>query len=130
MEKKVRKSRVIKTRNANTMSESAFWGMISNTLRQRSRWWKPIAIVKQRARREYKGINKRQKFEYQCNYCKKWFSDKEIFVDHVIPVGSLMCANDLPGCVERLFCEEDNLQTLCSECHNKKTLNERTIKKQ
>jgi 5-methylcytosine-specific restriction endonuclease McrA len=42
-------------------------------------------------------------------------------VDHIIGAGSLNCAADLPGFVERLFCEQDNLQVLCTECHDKKT---------
>jgi 5-methylcytosine-specific restriction endonuclease McrA len=82
------------------------------------------------SRRTYKGPLKRQKFEYQCNECKNWFAEKNINVDHMVPAGSLNCANDLPGFVERLFCEADNLQVLCSNCHNIKTQNEKatTIK--
>ena len=119
-------SRVPKTRNAGTMTESAFWSFIRSALRQKSRWWKPITECKMKARRFYKGVNKRQKFEYQCAVCLKWFPDKEINVDHIIPAGTLRCANDLPGFVERLFCEVDNLQVLCSICHNKKTQDEKT----
>lgn len=118
-----------KTRNAGTMSESAFWSFIRSTLRQKSRWWKPIAVCKMNARRLYKGTNKRQKYEYQCNKCKKWYAEKEINVDHIIPAGSLNCADDLPQFVERLFCEKDNLQVLCTGCHDKKTLKEKQLKK-
>jgi Zn finger protein HypA/HybF involved in hydrogenase expression len=81
------------------------------------------------SRRPYKGPNKRQKFEYQCNTCKRWFPDKKINVDHIIPAGSLQSAGDLPGFVERLFCEKDNLQVLCSSCHDKKTKIEKDGKK-
>ena len=122
----VKKSRVVKTRNANTMSESAFWGFIRSALRQKSRWWKPISIAKAKAKRAYKGPLKRQKFEYQCATCKGWFPDKKVNVDHIIPAGTLRCANDLPAFVERLFCEEDNLQVLCQGCHNIKTQKEKT----
>lgn len=107
------------------MTESAFWSFIRSALRQKSRWWKPITQCKMKSRRAYKGPNKRQKFEYQCNTCKKWFPDKKINVDHIIPAGSLNCANDLPGFVERLFCEIDNLQVLCSGCHDVKTAKEK-----
>jgi 5-methylcytosine-specific restriction endonuclease McrA len=123
---KPRKGAAPKTRNANTMTESAFWGFIRSALRQKSRWWKPITQVKLKAKRSYKGPLKRQKFEYQCAECLNWFPDKEINVDHIIPAGTLRCANDLPGFVERLFCEVDNLQVLCSACHNKKTQNEKS----
>ena len=124
MAKKVarpRKTAVAKTRNAGTMTESAFWSFIRSTLRQKSRWWKPITQCKIDARRPYKGPNKRQKFEYECNSCHKWFPEKKINVDHIVGAGSLNCSADLPGFVERLFCEQDNLQVLCTDCHDHKT---------
>ena len=113
--------KIIKTRNAGTMSESAFWGFIRSALRQKSRWWKPITQCKQNAKRPYKGVNKRQKFEYQCNKCKKWFPDKQINIDHITPAGELNKADDLPGFVERLFVEESGLQFW----HNEKTKQEK-----
>jgi 5-methylcytosine-specific restriction endonuclease McrA len=124
----VRKSRVVKTRNAGTMSESAFWSFIRSALRQKSRWWKPITQCKLEAKRAYKGPLKRQKFEYQCNHCKEWFPEKKINVDHIVPAGSLNCGADLAPFVQRLFCEIDNLQCLCEDCHNVKTQLEKTKK--
>lgn len=118
--KKPRKT-VNKPRCAGTMTESAFWSFIRSALRQKSRWWKPISLAKTKARRTYKGPNKRQRYEYQCNECKLWFPDKHVNVDHIVPAGSLMKADDLPGFVERLFCEVDALQVLCTTCHDKKT---------
>lgn len=120
-----RKTKVVRTRNAGTMTESAFWSFIRSALRQKSRWWKPITQCKLKARRPYKGPNKRQKFEYQCNNCKEWFPDKRVNVDHITPAGTLRSAADLPGFVERLFCEIDGLQVLCSKCHDEKTKQEK-----
>lgn len=117
--------KVVKPRNAGTMTESAFWSFIRSGLRQKSRWWKPITECKLAAKRTYKGPNKRQKFEYQCNQCKNWFPEKQINVDHIEPAGSLNCAADLPGFVERLFCEQDKLQVLCTKCHDAKTKSEK-----
>jgi len=114
-----------KTRNNGTMTESAFWSFIRSGLRQKSRFWKPITQCKLNAKRAYKGPLKRQKFEYQCNSCKNWFQEKLINVDHIHPAGSLNCANDLPGFVERLFVEAEGLQVMCSNCHDKKTAKER-----
>ena len=124
--KVTRRATTPKTRNAGTMTESAFWSFIRSALRQKSRWWKPITQCKLEARRAYNGPLKRQKFEYQCNTCKKWFPEKKINVDHIIGAGSLNCADDLPGFVNRLFCEQDNLQVLCETCHDKKTKLEKT----
>jgi 5-methylcytosine-specific restriction endonuclease McrA len=103
------------------MTESAFWSFIRSALRQKSRFWKPITECKLKARRLYKGTNKRQKFEYQCNVCKNWFIERKINVDHINPAGSLNSSQDLPSFIERLFCEVDNLQVLCEKCHDKKT---------
>lgn len=127
VKKKSTKPRVARTRNAGTMTESAFWSFIRSALRQKSRWWKPIGLCKQLSKRKYTGAKKktRQLWEYQCAKCLHWFPDKEINVDHIVPAGSLNSANDLPGFVERLFCEIDNLQVLCQQCHTKKTKNER-----
>lgn len=119
---------VPKTRCSGTMSEAAFWSFIRSALRQKSRWWKPISVCKLNARRDYKGPSKRQKYEYQCKKCKTWTTEKNINVDHIIPAGSLNTAQDLPLFVERLFCEQDNLQCLCLNCHDKKTLKEKQAK--
>jgi len=127
--KVIRALRVVKNRNAGTMSESAFWSFIRSGLRQKSRWWKPITECKLSARRPYTGPLKRQKFEYQCNSCKKWYPEKKINVDHIVPAGTLTCANDLPAFVERLFCEQENLQVLCQDCHNEKTQKEKSLTK-
>lgn len=127
--KAVKRVKSVKTRNAGTMTESAFWSFIRSGLRQKSRWWKPISECKLNAKRAYKGPNKRQKFEYQCKSCQKWFPDKQINVDHTVPVGALNCAEDLPGFVNRLFCEVDNLQILCSGCHDIKTKQENENRK-
>lgn len=116
-----KKAATPKPRCAGTMTESAFWSFIRSALRQKSRWWKPISLAKAKAKRAYKGPLKRQRWEYQCNHCKNWFPDKHVNVDHIDPAGSLNCAADLPGFVERLFCEVDKLQVLCTHCHDIKS---------
>ena len=82
--------------------------------------------VKNSASRPYKGSDKRRKKEYKCNVCKGWFADKDVAVDHIKPCGSLKSYEDLPAFVSTLFCEEDNLQVICSACHSVKTQEERT----
>jgi len=124
--KTVRKPRVTKTRGAGTLTESAFWTMIRSALRNKSRFWAPIKVCKEKARRKYIGKNRLQKWEYQCNSCKSWFPEKLINVDHIVPAGQLQSAGDLPRFVETLFCEVDNLQVLCSSCHDLKTKKEKT----
>lgn len=49
-------------------------------------------------------------------------SKPNTFVDHIKPVGKF---KDWNTYIENLFCEEENLQLLCKECHDKKTKKER-----
>ena len=113
-------ARVPKTRNAETWTEAKYWGMLRSALRRAFRYWKPITDCKIESRRPNEGDNKRQKWEYQCNHCDDWFADKEVQVDHIIPVGSLRSSDDLKGFIERLTPEE-GFQTLCKPCHKIKT---------
>ena len=114
----------MKPRNLGTMTEAAYWGMVRSVLRRGFRFWKPIQKAKQDAKRVYKGDNKRQKWEYQCASCQEWFKDRDVQVDHIIPVGSLKSGKDLEGFLARLTAEE-GYQVLCKPCHNNKTQKER-----
>lgn len=110
----------IKPRNNGTMTESAFWGFIRSSLRKASMYWKPLQQCKLEARRAFKGSG-RQKWEYQCNECKKWFMEKNIQVDHIVDAGSLKSGDDLKSFVERCFVEAGGYQVLCKPCHQIKT---------
>ena len=98
--------------------------MVRSGLRRQFRYWKPLMVAKTEARRKYKGPNKRMKWEYKCAKCKQWFPEKNTQIDHIIPVGSLKCKEDLAGFIERLT-PEKGFQLLCKECHQKKTNKER-----
>lgn len=123
--KKTVKSRVPKTRNHGTMTESAFWSMIRSALRNKSRWWLPIKEAKNAVRKPVTGM--RHKFEYQCAMCGGWFPEKSIAVDHIEEIGTLN--KETAGeFIERLFTEVKGLQVLCNKrndcepsCHKKKT---------
>lgn len=43
---------------------------------------------------------------------------KDVQIDHVTPIGPL---EEWNVWIDRLFCDEDNLQVLCKECHSRKT---------
>lgn len=88
-------------------------------------------------------LAKRKAVRYECANCGKLFMRKDIAVDHidpVIPLDSTFSSWD--DFVDRLFCEEDNLQVLCSytlkrkdefggetSCHYKKTQEEKIERK-
>ena len=118
---KKRASKVLKTRNAGTMTEGQFFNWLRQKLRRASITWKPINECRKKSKVSYTGNNKRRKVSYICNMCKGEFDAKSVSVDHIIPIGSLQSFSDLPGFVERLFCEEDSLQVLCKSCHDEKS---------
>ena len=94
---------------------------LRSALRRASMRWGPIWKTRNAARRPYTGPNKRQKYEYQCSDCKKWFPSGKVQVDHIVPVGALKTMEDLVGFVERLLCDETGLRVLCLACHRKVT---------
>lgn len=115
----------IKNKCGGQWTTARYWSFISSGLR---RMWMKYP-VKQEAlkasRRPFEGADKRTKWEYRCVDCNTWFKGKDIQVDHIEPVGSLRDYADLPRAVKNLFCELDNLQVLCKECHQNKTLSEK-----
>lgn len=120
---RIKKEKVIvpKPRNNGTMTESAFWSFIRSSIRKASMYWKPLQQCKEEARRISKSSNKRQKWEYQCAECTKWFKNDDVQVDHIIDAGSLKSADDLKGFIERCFVETGGYQVLCKPCHQIKT---------
>lgn len=127
---KIKKEKVVipKPRNNGTMTESAFWSFIRSSIRKASMYWKPLQQCKLEARRAFKGAG-RQKWEYQCSECTKWFKEKDIQVDHIVDAGSLRSGDDLKGFVERCFVEAGGYQVLCKPCHQLKTNEVRNEKK-
>lgn len=70
---------------------------------------------------------------YKCANCELTFKNKEIQLDHKIPVVPL----DLAGkeqtwdsYIERLFCRADGFSVLCFTCHDIKSKMEVEIRKQ
>lgn len=93
-------------------TEARFNQFVRSALRGAWAKWPPRFFALKSGRRTVKG--KKNRFEYQCNRCKKWFMQKEIQIDHIDPVGS---SEDWNTFIERLFVGEDKLQKLCKPCH-------------
>ena len=116
------------TRASHTMTESAFWAHILSALRKATRFWKPAVDKLNEGKRPNMSSNKRLKYEYHCECCNKWFPQKEIELDHIIPCGGINGPDKVAGWIERAFVEIEGFQRLCNTCHNKKTLLERGMK--
>ena len=99
---------------------------IINCLRRGTMIWEAKSLCLKRHRKlvhegEYfKNGMKKKKFFYQCNGCKTWFRDAEsLEIDHIDEVGPFK--GDWNDYIKRMYCSVDNLQPLCSVCHQKKT---------
>ena len=117
----VKRQLVPRTHAGGNWTKSRYFQFIRSALRQAFTRYPVKYQVKDAAKRELKHKKGRQKWEYQCAKCQRWYPNKEIEVDHIDPAGSLKDYDDLPGFVERMFCESEGLQVLCKECHYGKT---------
>jgi len=76
----------------------------------------------------------RPKFKVACALCGNLFAQKDIQLDHLLPVvpvegwtnGEEFDANEY---VDRLLCEADGFLCLCISCHKIKTQDELVIRK-
>ena len=110
-------SRVAKTRNAGTWSESAYWSAVRSALRRGFRFWKPLQNAAKVARVAKSGP-RGQKWAFLCADCGKLFPRKNVQIHHVIECGQLKRPEDLAGFLERLTAEgTDSYVVLCKACH-------------
>lgn len=121
-----------KTRNNGTWTESRFNSFIKSLLRKGTMRWGPVHKVKKDAWVErgkylcagYKGV---KPHVVPLTLNKK----KNVFVDHINPIISPTEGfTTWDDCIERMFCEEENLQVLCGRCHKQKTDDEKTLRKE
>jgi len=113
-------------------TEAKFSSFIRNQLRGATRKWAPTSETKKEANR---GRGK-----YKCAACKQTVGPtikvgrkrvNNVFVDHINPiVDPAVGFVDWDTFINRMFCEKDNLQLLCGDCHDKKSLKERQIAKE
>src|SRR5690348_16593857 len=105
-DKKIKKNSPPKTRNLNTWTEAKYFGTIRSCLRRVFRYYKPMYKALELASRPYKGENKLQKKEYQCNQCKQWFKRTEVEIDHKEELGELRKYEDIVPFIKKLTVED------------------------
>ena len=123
--KKVEKPRksAEKPRNGGLWTEARFNSFVTSALRGAFRRWQPKYTCLKQSFAESR-INKksgRMAKHYLCTTCGNSFHQKEVQVDHIVPIGKGLSWNRF---IEALFCEAENLQVLCKVCHKEKTKNE------
>lgn len=121
-----------KVRAGGRWTESRFNSFIKGQLRSATRKWAPFSDALKSARL--------RRGEYLCNGCKEEVPAsivvngkrvKNALVDHIEPiVDPNVGFTTWDEFIDRLFCEEDNLQVLCHECHTEKTNEERAAAKE
>lgn len=101
--------------------ESILKSFVINTLRRSSYRWPARSQALKLARLE-RGI-------YQCNSCNGRFTNKEIKVDHVLPIVEVKNGfTTWDSYINNLFCDVSGLQILCSTCHNSKSSIEKDLR--
>lgn len=115
-------------------TQAKFNSFIKNNLRSATRKWAPIQQCKKRAHVS-RGL-------YKCDCCGQEVAPtiydedkrkrvKNIFVDHTIPIiDPAVGFTTWDECIERMFCDSDNLQLLCKACHTEKSAEEIAIAKE
>lgn len=116
-----------KTRNGGQWTEARYRSFIRGNLRRTTMRWGPIADCLKLARVS-RGL-------YRCNSCGNHVEAtikvggkriKNVHVDHIKPIidpdVGFVSWDDL---INRMFCEADNLQCLCNDCHTIKTNEEK-----
>lgn len=126
---KSKKSAIIRTRNNGQWTEGRFRSFVTSALRAAWRRWPPKWLVLQKSlvgRRKNKRTGREAK-HYRCAICDGAFPQTQIQIDHITPIGS---KDSWDLFIEALFCEKENLQAVCKECHKIKTRVERQALKE
>lgn len=78
----------------------------------------------------YKNGKERMRVYKKCENCGKLCADGDYQVNHIIPViDPAVGFVDWNTYIERLLCSSDNLNLLCTECHDEETKRQRATKK-
>lgn len=92
------------------------------TLRRASYRWPPRNEAL-KAARVSRGV-------YKCNLCHGTFGRKNVNIDHIEPVvDPIRGMQDWDEYINRMFCQKEGFQIICSECHDKKSLGEKKLRK-
>jgi len=103
------------------MTKAAFFSLIRNTLRLK--WMRSDPNRKLALKKVSVGKN-----NYYCKKCRKVYDKKQIEVNHIIPVGSFNEFSQFEEFYTKLFCNIENLEAICKECHKKETEIQRNSK--
>lgn len=117
--------------NDGQWTQARFNSFIKGGLRSLSVKWPARYTCLNDAYRETKTNVKtgRMAKHFECNSCHEQFPQKDVEVNHIIPVIPVEGFDSWDNTIERLFCEKDGLEVLCKPCHKAVTAEENNIRK-
>ena len=90
--------------------------------------------VLEKAKTPYIDLSRpRVKNWFQCNICKNCFAGYQMQIDHIIPIVPVnkgLTEMKIYDLIERTFCNIDNLQASCLDCHKAKSKEENKLRRE
>ena len=120
-----------KTRCGGRWSEGQYKSWIKSFMRRASMRWAPRNDAKKAARYHKKLPNAKGRLVYHstCAHCKEIVPETTSQADHILPVILVTGWDSWDGIIERMFCEKEAFQILCTPCHKIVTQQEKEERK-
>lgn len=112
-------------------TQARFNSFVKSALRSASRRWPPKYECLNEA---CVGVKKnkstgRMAKHFKCNRCKKHFPQKEVEVNHIVPVVPITGFDSWDEVIKRMYCSKDLLEVVCIACHREISKMEREERK-
>jgi 5-methylcytosine-specific restriction endonuclease McrA len=119
-------------RNDGQWTEARFNSFVKGGLRAISQRWPPKYTTLAKAFREQRINVKSGRLakHYECQSCKNLFPQKDVEVNHRIPIIPTTGFDSWTGVIERMFCDSKDLEVLCKPCHKAITQQENKERKE
>lgn len=117
--------------NGGQWTKARFNSFIKSSLRTASVRWEPrYSVLKDAYTITQTNVKTgRMAKHFECNSCHGQFPQKDVEVNHKVPVVPVAGFDSWDQVIERLFCEKDGLEVLCKPCHKIITAQENSIRK-
>lgn len=117
--------------NSGQWTKSRFNSFIKSSLRTASVRWQPRYECLNNAfvGKQINVSTGRLAKHFECSRCHKHFPQKEVEVNHIVPVVPVTGFDSWDNVIDRMFCEPDGLELLCKPCHKLVTAEENQERK-
>ena len=118
--------------NGGEWSVARFNSFVKSALRSASQRWPPKYKCLHAAKvgKKINWKTSRVAEHYKCNSCTKEFVLKDVQVDHIKPLVPVTGFTTWDEVINNMYCEADNLQVLCVDCHKIKSNAEKASRKE